>query len=244
MDLPKIAKSWIRTVPVVGPRLATWYWRRQSTPPPPATFDESSTYWENRYRAGGSSGAGSYGQLAEFKAEILNALVSSHAVRSVIEFGCGDGNQLSLASYPRYLGLDVSETAVFQCQARFAHDASKQFRHVSQYAGDTADLALSLDVIFHLVEDDVFESYMQRLFQSAERYVVIYASDHDEDDGRYGPHVRQRQFTRWVAERQPDWNLVRHVPNRYPFTGDLERTSFAEFFMYSRRGQGSRESRS
>ncbi|MBI9084342.1 MAG: hypothetical protein JEZ11_12140 [Desulfobacterales bacterium] len=72
-------------------------------------------YWERRYAQGGTSGAGSYGRLAEFKAEVLNTFVEERGVQNIIEFGCGDGNQLSLAKYPSYVGLDASKTAVTQC---------------------------------------------------------------------------------------------------------------------------------
>jgi hypothetical protein len=34
-----------------------------------------------------------------------------------------------------------------------------------------AELGLSLEVIFHLVEDDVFDVYMRHLFASATRFV-------------------------------------------------------------------------
>ncbi|TAT59972.1 hypothetical protein EGM92_29840 [Enterobacter cloacae] len=30
----------------------------------------------------------------------------------MMEFGCGDGNQLSLADYPRYTGFDISDHAI------------------------------------------------------------------------------------------------------------------------------------
>src|SRR5258708_24901292 len=69
------------------------------------SFQGSSAYWEDRYRTGGNSGAGSYNSLALFKAEILNAFVRANGVQKVIEFGCGDGNQLSLFEYPCYIGL-------------------------------------------------------------------------------------------------------------------------------------------
>src|ERR1700744_3995435 len=76
----------------------------------------SSSYWESRYASGGNSGVGSYAQFARFKADVLNTFVAEHKVQSVIEFGCGDGNQLKLAAYPKYLGLDVSETIVAKCR--------------------------------------------------------------------------------------------------------------------------------
>lgn len=35
-------------------------------------FPGTADYWENRYAKGGTSGAGSYGRQAEWKAEIVN----------------------------------------------------------------------------------------------------------------------------------------------------------------------------
>ena len=57
-----------------------------------------------------------------------------------------------------------------------------------EFAGETADLALSLDVVFHLVEDEVFAQYMQTLIQAGNRYVIIYASDTDDNRGYEGSH--------------------------------------------------------
>lgn len=39
---------------------------------------------------GNNSGAGSYGRLADFKAEIINQFVTENDVREVVEWGCGD----------------------------------------------------------------------------------------------------------------------------------------------------------
>jgi SAM-dependent methyltransferase len=198
----------------------------------PARFEGSRRYWKKRYAQGGTSGAGSYGRLAEFKAEVLNGFVRENDIRSVIEFGCGDGNQLTLAAYPRYLGFDVTAEAVAICRSRFGGDSTKEFRTVPEYRGERAELALSLDVIFHLVEDDVFDEYMKRLFASAERFVVVYSSDRDEQPPE--PHVRHRCFTRWIATNAPGWRLRAHVPNRYPYRGDVQEGSFADFFIYER----------
>src|SRR5690554_228897 len=71
------------------------------------TFN-SKNYWERRYKGGGTSGAGSYDHLAKFKAEFLNDFVTENDVKEVVEFGFGDGNQLLLANYPKYIGFDVS----------------------------------------------------------------------------------------------------------------------------------------
>ena len=55
--------------------------RAPSPAQPTPTFD-SAQYWRDRYRAGGNSGAGSYGRLAGFKAEIVNAFVREHDIAS------------------------------------------------------------------------------------------------------------------------------------------------------------------
>lgn len=202
-----------------------------------ARFDGSGDYWERRYAAGGTSGAGSYSELAAFKADVLNEFVAAEGIRSVIEFGCGDGNQLSLARYPAYTGLDVSDTAIAQCRERFAGDASKAFRRMDDYAGETAELSLSLDVIYHLVEDPVYEQYMQVLFDAAERFVVVYSTDTDRNPVLQAPHVRHRRFTDWVEANATDWSLCRHVPNRFPTKGLLGKGSNADFYIFANNRQ-------
>lgn len=200
-------------------------------------FETSAQYWEDRYKTGGSSGAGSYGRLAKFKAEVINRFVREHGVQSVIEFGCGDGSQLSLLEIDTYLGFDVSDRIVETCQARFRGDAGKTFRNLRDHAGETADLTLSLDVVYHLVEDAVFDDYMRRLFSSATRYVMIYSSDSDglEAVGS-ASHVRHRKFTNWIAAQAgADWTAKAVVRNRYPFdAGDPKNTSFADFHIFER----------
>lgn len=88
-------KGAIKRVPLVG-SLARKTWGLVKN----TSIATSTDYWESRYATGGTSGPGSSGKLAEFKAEVLNSFVRRDNVLSVIEFGCGDGNQLSLASYP------------------------------------------------------------------------------------------------------------------------------------------------
>jgi O-antigen/teichoic acid export membrane protein len=197
-------------------------------------FDGSAQYWEARYARGGESGSGSKGKFAEFKAAVLNDFVARHGVESVIEFGCGDGQQLAKAAYRRYLGLDVSPEAVRLCRTRFAGDPSKELRLISDYRGEQADLALSLDVIFHLVEDDIFDEYMRRLFDASTRWVIVYSSNHDGAGATEGAHVRHREFTRWVQGHRPEWTLRERIPNRFPFAGDFRLGSFSDFFVFER----------
>ncbi|MBX2825087.1 MAG: class I SAM-dependent methyltransferase [Gammaproteobacteria bacterium] len=225
-------KAIIDKLPLVGSlRRSLRKSQRKTTRP----FDSSGNYWEQRYEAGGNSGDGSYDLLAQFKAELLNEFVAEHQVKSLIEYGCGDGNQLKLARYPSYLGFDVSATAVDLCRNQFESDGTKSFYHMNEYAGQQAELTLSLDVVYHLVEDEVFDDYMKRLFDSASRFVIVYASNTDENPDPRPPHVRHRHFTRWVDQFQPDWQLLKHVPNRHPYSAATRTGSFADFYLFSKR---------
>lgn len=197
-------------------------------------FANAETYWARRYASGGNSGSGSYGKFARFKADVINAFVAESAIKNVIEYGCGDGAQLELAHYPDYIGFDVSADALDRCRERFRSDARKRFARTTDYANERADLTLSLDVVYHLVEDAVYDPYMRRLFDSANRFVIVYSSNYDEPPDPAVPHIRHREFVKWVSHDRPDWNLLRHMPNMYPYRGDHSEGSFADFFVFGR----------
>lgn len=202
-----------------------------------SNFRGSASYWQDRYSTGGTSGSGSYGHLAEFKASILNCFVADQKIASVFELGCGDGNQLLYARYPRYIGLDVARAAILLCRKKFEQDFTKSFfvydpeGFVDHQRLFRADLAMSLDVLFHLVEDAVFERYLNLLFAAADRFVIIYSSNIDWDTG--APQERHRKFTEHVAKRFPKWRLKQVIKNEYPYEKNPGPAgSLADFYVY------------
>lgn len=223
-------KQFILKLPLVKPLLMLVIKRDR--------FKGSAEYWERRYLQGGTSGSGSYNRLGEFKAEIINDFVAANNVNSVIEFGCGDGNQLVLAKYPNFIGLDVSQKALLICIDRFSNDKTKSFFMYDSLAFRDnfnlfkIDLALSLDVIYHLVEDAIFEKYMFDLFNSATKYVIIYSSNFNK---KFTYYETDRDFTTWVAQNINGWKFVKKIDNRYPqdFKDD-ENTSRADFYFYEK----------
>jgi len=223
-------KEFIKNMPVLG-RFLLWFLQRIGKT---GGFAGSKTYWEERYASGGNSGSGSYGRLALYKAAVINDFVLGHKVHSVIEFGCGDGNQLNLAKYPKYYGLDVSAFAVKLCREKFKNDTTKRFQlYNGKYNGsEKCDLAISLDVIYHLIEDDVFEKYMNDLFHAATSFVIIYASDADGEQ-RY--HEKMRKFTVWISNNITDWVLDNKIKNPYPYDiADPDNTSQSDFYIYKK----------
>ena len=199
-----------------------------------AGFRNSADYWERRYQSGRDSGPGSYDHFASYKASFLNKFIAENLIESVVEFGVGDGNQLRLGKYPRYLGIDVSETIVQRCRRVFCEDSTKQFATTRDFPGGLFDLSLSLDVIYHLVEDEVFHAYMKDLFDSSSKFVIIYSSDTDDDLGIADPHVKHRKFSKWVEDNRRDWALQLHEPNPYPYNKETKEGTFADFFVYGK----------
>jgi SAM-dependent methyltransferase len=190
-------------------------------------YPGSRRYWERRYAQGGNSGVGSSGLLAAYKASVLNAFVQMHNIRSVVELGCGDGQQLQLAEYPAYTGLDIAASAIARCQALFAGDSSKKFAHydpIQFYPADfQADMAISLEVIFHLTEENLYRLYLQHLFTLSRRWVLVFSSDETDETGGVFPHFKPRHFSLDVPE---GWVLRERIANPH------RDRSVSDFFVF------------
>lgn len=192
------------------------------------SFD-STRYWEQRYRTGGNSGRGSYAHLAQFKADIINQFLKERVgeIQHIVDVGVGDGNQLKLLdidSNIKYTGLDVSSTVVRKCR--------DMFQHFSNFTFDTldnntikADLVLSCDVLYHLIDFNIFQDHLDMLFSLSKHYVIIYAKDEDASD--QAPHVLFRKFTHIIQQRFPQFHLIQTIPNQFP------KESPSSFYIYS-----------
>ena len=197
----------------------------------------SREYREGLYARGGNSGAGSHERLQEYKAQFIGRFVELNRVSSVMDFGCGDGSFAASADLGSYTGVDVSTSAVARNRERFADRPSYRFHEIGELANlSRHDMTLSLDVLYHLLEDATFEQYINNLFLFAKRFVIIYSSDIDADDPT--PHIRHRNFTDFVRRTVPEWMLAAHIPNNYPYDpSDPTETSFADFHVYRRLGE-------
>jgi cyclopropane fatty-acyl-phospholipid synthase-like methyltransferase len=200
----------------------------------------SSKYWEDRYKKGGNSGVGSYNKFAIFKADVLNEITADYNLNQVIEFGCGDGNQLALLNFHSYIGLDVSKTILKHCEDKFRGDKTKRF---FLYSDKTfrenhhlyeSDAAISIDVIFHLVEQAVYEKYLSDLFSCAMKLVVIYGANMDIP--QQTPHELYRNFTSYIELKFPDWELDKTIRNKYPAANyEDSEGSLADFYFFIRK---------
>jgi hypothetical protein len=199
----------------------------------------SQQYWEDRYVSGGNSGRGSYNKLSEFKANVINQLIDTMQITSAIEFGVGDGNQLGLIKYPRFLGLDVSKKAIQLCIEQYKHDPTKSFFSYDQLAFSDqagfvkADMSLSLDVIYHLVDQPDYETYLTNLFNAATKCVVIYSTN--EELPHFGGHEKHRVFLNDLNRLTNGWKLHEVIENEFSVrkVGELD-GSRANFYIFTR----------
>lgn len=192
----------------------------------------SSQYWESRYSSGGTSGDGSYGHLASFKARTINNIIKQHNILSVVDYGVGDGNQSNLIDTANitYYGIDISKTAINLCKRKFSDN--KIFMTVEDFCclSIKCELAISCDVIYHLVEEDVYQNYMKNLCKFSTGYVLIYAKNQDLD---HVTHVKFRQFSNFMDSN--NYKLIEYIANPYPqrFIGqDNKNTSPSDFYLY------------
>jgi SAM-dependent methyltransferase len=199
-----------------------WLWKRW--------FRGSRVHWERHYERGGDSGPGSYGESASYKADLINRVIRERSIRSIIELGCGDGNQLTYLEVEQYIGLDVSKVAIQRCLARHGDNATRSFIWYDQdYFHDalhivSADCAMSLDVIFHLIEDVVFARYVHNLFKCGRRFVIIYGLDCEEVRPGH-VSVRFRKYSDYIAANIPDFRIALHVSKNEKFN---------DFYLYER----------
>lgn len=196
-------------------------------------FFESEVYWEKRYKTGGDSGSGAYGRLAKFKSNQINDFLEKNKINDIVELGCGDGANLKLYNFKNYTGFDVSKTIIKSNKKRFKKknyqfDLIKNLDESKKY-----DLALSLDVLYHLTEEKIFEKYLNSLFNISSKYVIIYSSNFESFD-YLNAHVRHRKFENKVPK---SFELIDHIPNIFKSKAIHDQSgenSVCDFFIYKR----------
>lgn len=136
-----------------------------------------TAYWQQRYLSGGNSGTGSTGALRAFKSATVNAIIEKYSVSSILDLGCGDGGQIFDIAVKSYVGIDVSEAAVELCRKRHGNKVGWSFCTASQLdKGVTADMTMSLDVIYHISDPKDYQDYLETLWRKAARLITIYSS--------------------------------------------------------------------
>lgn len=168
-----------------------------------------AAYWNQRYLQGRTSGEGSEGDKAIAKARYIDRLILEEKIDTIADWGAGDGHVLSMIRLEAdYLGIDISRVAVDRLRREYHGIPKRRFLTLDEArtVEIDVDLAMSLDVIFHCIDDLSYEEHLRRLFGSSHRFVLIHSLN--ENRGRTARHVRWRRFTDDVARIAPEWVLM------------------------------------
>jgi len=186
-------------------------------------------YWDRRYRDGRTSGEGSEGETARLKGVHVTDVINRFDVQSVIDWGVGDGVVLAHIDTSRlagYGGIDVSHSIIDRV-SKTHEGPNRVFMYADKVRADLTrcDMALSMDVLFHFPDEVDYRHYLDQLFTSAVRYVLVYSTD-------YGPnqtarHVLRRNFTADLDKLFPDWKLIE---------GHGNNPQVADFYLYQKVG--------
>lgn len=200
----------------------------------------SARYWEQRYADGKNSGDGSYIEaLRTFKNGWIEQVIRWKKITSIIDWGCGDGHQLvDLKFKGKYIGVDVSRTAIEKCRELYKDRPNFEFFTAYDFIeekGKMSKMGLSLDVIYHLVEDQVFDDYMCNLFDCSQKFVLIYSSNGGKVENP-AAHLKDRCFTEWIEKNRPEWELITMLPNSFPYRGGKSKLeSISDFYLYGKK---------
>lgn len=78
--------------------------------------------------------------------------------------------------------------------------------------------------MYHLIKDEVFDSYIGQLFDPAKKFVIDYSSNKE-----LASHVKRWKFTQWVQKHRPQWAMIEHIPNRFSVGERCQTRLLADF---------------
>ena len=171
-------------------------------------------YWERRYSEKGNSGEGSYSENAGYKSGIVNFEINVNGIKSVLDFGCGDGNLLQYLTIENYLGLDVSETTVANCSKIFRSDKTKRFLGISPgepLGIEKFDLVLSLEVLMHITNEEDFLWTLQEIFSHSKNMVIIQTPLFPLVKYRKGSHENYRDLFPYLLPYIGEFSLAKVI---------------------------------
>jgi len=147
-------------------------------------------YWEERYSRGRDSGSGSYGKNAAFKAEIVNRVIEDYHCKNMVEFGCGDANQMTLFTRIPYVGYDISSTIIERDKKKYADLPQSEFLIMDMGAdySNIKDLSICVDVLFHLTIEEDWLKLIDHVCKAGKKMIVI-TTNTEEIREEYFPHV-------------------------------------------------------
>ncbi len=136
------------------------------------SFSSDRDYWDNRYKSGLTSGAGSSGEQRNWKWSIIGQYVDVKT-KSVLDVGCGDLHFWEKRSCLSYLGIDFSPDVITK-DRRLYPDLSFICANASETLEVHRQVVLCMDVLFHVMKDQDFRSILRNLSKWTDEILFVY----------------------------------------------------------------------
>jgi 2-polyprenyl-3-methyl-5-hydroxy-6-metoxy-1,4-benzoquinol methylase len=187
----------------------------------PLGIAESISFWEQRHHQLATAYAGGDLSYDDFGNAALNALrvgrlldlvgtfAEPGAPLRLLDAGCGTGwVTRSLAAFGHQVdGIDTSPTAVESSRAQARPDGRDQYHlsRLDEWAPPYLyDVVLSVDVLFHIMEDDVWAASVQNLGSLVRARGRLLLADHDLAETHvWGNYQMSRARSRYVELLEP-----------------------------------------
>lgn len=114
-------------------------------------------YWDQRFSSGNWEECGGRSQTAAYAEECVQLLrLPATFSGSILDFGCGLGDAFPIyrLGFPmsNLIGVDHSEAAISQCNAKYGHIAT--FIHGDDSTVPKADVIIASHVLEHITDDE------------------------------------------------------------------------------------------
>jgi glycosyltransferase involved in cell wall biosynthesis len=133
-------------------------------------------------------------EIGNKNSQIIIAVQNEEAVKEIMK-------TLSLRKFKFEISLLIQNPEEhLEVRKKEALDFFNDF--TKTHSIQSTELALYLDVNCNLMEENIFEDSMKKLFETSQKVVIICANNH-------------KKFTDWVKKNKSDWKLLQFIPNKY-----------------------------
>jgi 2-polyprenyl-3-methyl-5-hydroxy-6-metoxy-1,4-benzoquinol methylase len=178
------------------------------------TVAETADWWDRRHRQFDELRSGGHSGLDEQSNEILYALRLGKLVEIIgdgslpaaplrmLDAGCGRGIfARAMGRFGHAVdGIDVSSFAVDWCRARSGPLERYEVSALHEWCPPYLyDVVYSIDVLFHIMEDETWEASLSRLGSLVRWGGLIVAAEHESTEDRtWSVYQRTRRPARYV----------------------------------------------
>ena len=124
-----------------------------------------TTYWERRYKTGGTSGAQHH---RDWEWETITKYIADGD--TILDVGCGDMKFWNGLYMPHYLGVDVSETVIEQARSVGYNVLCMDALNADF---EPRDVVLCLNLLFHLMTVEEFRLMLTNLNRWTAKYLIV-----------------------------------------------------------------------